>query len=99
MATAQGHQTVSDFLSFGLHEGDAVLLGDRRTDGATANRDAAGEKATALDVKQIAGLRADVDQQDRLLGIAVSGPESVVDRHRRDIDLRGAETAVIDRRV
>ena len=50
VSAAQSHEAVRDLLMLGIHEGNTVLLGDRRRHCTAADGDAASEEAATFDV-------------------------------------------------
>ena len=96
VATAEGNQAVGGFLLFRLTIRNAVFLGDGRGDGAAADCNTSGEEKISHHVDEVAGLRADIDQQGGFLRFAVRRDEGIVDRHGRYIDLKGGEARVHD---
>lgn len=74
-------------------------LAHGRGDRGAADPHAAGEETLAFQIKEIAGLRTDVNQQDRLFRLAVGRAKRVVDRHRGDVHFRRADAVVVDRGV
>ena len=99
MAGTQSHEAIGNFLMLGIEKRDLIFLGDCCRDGRPADRYAAGKKAIALHVEQVAGFGPDIDQKHRLLRLPVGRAEGIVDGHGRNIDFGRGEAAFVDRAV